>query len=149
MSLKKLFKKGIISSRLERKTALDTIKKLKIKTHSENMLTSSLSGGNQQKIVVGKWLLNDPDIIILDEPTRGIDVGAKHDMYVIISELAKEGKAVLVISSELPEIMGISDRIIVMNGGCITGELKRPEFSQEKIMYLAAKKGNVQGSSNE
>jgi len=149
VSLKKLFKKGIISSRLERKTALDTIKKLKIKTHSENMLTSSLSGGNQQKIVVGKWLLNDPDIIILDEPTRGIDVGAKHDMYVIISELAKEGKAVLVISSELPEIMGISDRIIVMNGGCITGELKRPEFSQEKIMYLAAKKGNVQGSSNE
>ena len=113
------------------------------------MLTSSLSGGNQQKIVVGKWLLNDPDIIILDEPTRGIDVGAKHDMYVIISELAKEGKAVLVISSELPEIMGISDRIIVMNGGCITGELKRPEFSQEKIMYLAAKKGTVQGSSNE
>lgn len=142
VALKNLFRKGIISDKIERKTALSAIKDLNIKTHSENMLTSSLSGGNQQKVVLGKWLLNNPHIIILDEPTRGIDVGAKRDMYMIISRLAKEGKAVLVISSELPEIMGISDRIIVMNGGYITGELERSEFSQEKIMYLAAKKGN-------
>ena len=142
VALKNLFRKGIISDKIERKTALSVIKDLNIKTHSENMLTSSLSGGNQQKVVLGKWLLNNPHIIILDEPNRGIDVGAKRDMYMIISRLAKEGKAVLVISSELPEIMGISDRIIVMNGGYITGELERSEFSQERIMYLAAKKGN-------
>ena len=101
----------------------------------------SLSGGNQQKVVLAKWLLDEPEIIIFDEPTRGIDVGAKRDIYLLIGELARKGKAIIVISSEMPEVMGISDRILVMNEGRISGELRREEFSQEKIMHYASLAG--------
>ena len=101
----------------------------------------NLSGGNQQKVVLAKWLLTEPDIIILDEPTRGIDVGAKRDIYLLIGEMVKAGKAVIVISSEIPEVMGLADRIVVMAEGRLTGELQRPEFSQEAIMTYAAQFG--------
>ena len=104
-------------------------------------MAGDLSGGNQQKIVVAKWLLTEPDVIILDEPTRGIDVGAKRDIYLLIGDLVKQGKGVIVISSEIPELMGLCDRIMVMAEGRITGEVQRGEFSQELIMSYAAKFG--------
>ncbi|HMQ54065.1 MAG TPA: ATP-binding cassette domain-containing protein, partial [Anaerolineae bacterium] len=94
----------------------------------------NLSGGNQQKVVLSKWLFSNPDILILDEPTRGIDVGAKYEIYTIINRLAEEGKGILMISSELPEILGICDRIYVMNEGRIVGEMPAKSASQEKIM---------------
>jgi ABC-type sugar transport system ATPase subunit len=138
VSLSKLSKNGVIDSKKENAAAEKYINALNIKVSSTKNAVSSLSGGNQQKVVLAKWLLSEPDIIIFDEPTRGIDVGAKHDIYVLISELAKSGKGVIVISSEMPEIMGISDRIMVMCEGRITGELKRDEFSQEIIMQYAS-----------
>ena len=95
--------------------------------------------GNQQKVVLAKWLLKSPKVLILDEPTRGIDVGAKYEMYKIIGDLAQKGCAVVVISSELPELLGICDRILVLSAGKLTGEVKRDEFSQETIMRLAVK----------
>ena len=97
----------------------------------------NLSGGNQQKVLVGRWLLTDPDILIVDEPTRGIDVGAKSEIHTLISELAAQGKAIIVVSSELPEVMGVADRIVVMHEGVVSGVLDRSEFSQELIMKYA------------
>jgi monosaccharide ABC transporter ATP-binding protein, CUT2 family (TC 3.A.1.2.-) len=94
----------------------------------------NLSGGNQQKVVLSKWIFSDPDVLILDEPTRGIDVGAKYEIYKIINKLADEGKSIILISSELPEILGMSDRIYVMNEGRIVGELNGKEATQEIIM---------------
>ena len=110
---------------------------MNVKTPSLETLISSLSGGNQQKIVIAKWLLCSPEILLLDEPTRGIDVGAKFEIYKLITELAKEGKAVLMISSEMEELIGVCDRIYVMAKGRISGELARKDFSQENIMKLA------------
>ena len=112
-------------------------KKLKIKSNSIEQNVGNLSGGNQQKVQLAKWLNTDPDIFILDEPTRGIDVGAKYEIYCIINELVNNGKAVIVISSEMPELIGISDRIYVMSEGKINGEIQKKDFSQEKIMELA------------
>jgi putative multiple sugar transport system ATP-binding protein len=97
-------------------------------------LTVNLSGGNQQKVVLAKWLFADPDVLILDEPTRGIDVGAKYEIYTIINRLAAEGKAIIVISSELPEVLGISDRIYVMAAGRIAAEMPAAEATQESVM---------------
>ncbi len=94
----------------------------------------SLSGGNQQKVVLAKWLLTDPDILILDEPTRGIDIGAKQEVYQIINELIKQGKSIILISSELPELIGLSDRVYVLNEGKIIGELAGEGITPEKIM---------------
>jgi ribose transport system ATP-binding protein len=99
----------------------------------------NLSGGNQQKVIIAKWLATEPDLIILDEPTRGIDVGAKHEIYKLINELVESGKTILMISSEMEEIMGMSDRIIVLAEGKITGEISRKDFSQELIMSYASK----------
>lgn len=110
--------------------------KLKVKCSSILQKTGNLSGGNQQKVVLSKWIFTEPDILILDEPTRGIDVGAKYEIYTIINQLAAEGKGVIVISSELPEILGMSDRVYVMNEGKIVGELQGNEASQEKIMKM-------------
>ena len=110
---------------------------LSIKTPSMSTKASSLSGGNQQKIVLAKWLMQSPDIIVFDEPTRGIDVGAKTEIYKLIAELAEQGKAIIFISSELPEILGLCDRILVMSEGKITGELTGAEATQEKILTLA------------
>jgi inositol transport system ATP-binding protein len=110
---------------------------LAIKTPGLHQTIKYLSGGNQQKALLARWLLHDPDILILDEPTRGIDVGAKSEIYQLIADLAKKGKAIVVISSELPEILGVSDRVIVMHEGRKMGELRREEATQEKIMQLA------------
>ncbi len=136
-----LSRKGFISAGKEAAEADKYIQELRIKTPCRDTLAGDLSGGNQQKIVVAKWLLTEPDVIILDEPTRGIDVGAKRDIYLLIGDMVKQKKGVIVISSEIPELMGLCDRIMVMAEGRITGEVKRNEFSQELIMSYAAKFG--------
>lgn len=141
VSLKKLSKSGIIDKRKEGEAAERYIRSLNVRTPSRKAPIVSLSGGNQQKVVLAKWLLDEPDIIIFDEPTRGIDVGAKRDIYLLIGELAKQGKGIIVISSEMPEVMGISDRILVMCEGTVAGELKREAFTQEKIMNYASARG--------
>ncbi|MDI6027257.1 sugar ABC transporter ATP-binding protein [Corticibacterium sp. UT-5YL-CI-8] len=125
---------GVIDDMAEVKVANDYRRKTNIRSSSVYQITGNLSGGNQQKVVLSKWLFSKPDVLILDEPTRGIDVGAKYEIYGIINQLADEGKGVLVISSEMPELLGICDRIYVLNEGRIVGELGREEASQEKIM---------------
>ena len=112
-------------------------RKMNIKTPSGKTLIQSLSGGNQQKVLIGRWLANDPDVLILDEPTRGIDVGAKYEIYCIIADLAKQGKSIIMISSEMGELIGMSDRIMVMCDGRITGFIDGKEANQENIMALA------------
>ncbi len=114
------------------------VAKLRVKTPNNQELIKNLSGGNQQKVLVARCLLTDPDVIIVDEPTRGIDVGAKSEIHSLITGLAGQGKAIIMISSEMPEVMGMSDRIIVMHEGEITGVLDRKEFDQETIMKLAS-----------
>jgi putative multiple sugar transport system ATP-binding protein len=127
-------RKGVIDDLRELDVANDYKKKTNIRAPSVYQLTGNLSGGNQQKVVLSKWLFANPQVLILDEPTRGIDVGAKYEIYTIIARLAAEGKAIVVISSEMPELLGISDRIYVMNEGRIVGEMAASEASQEKIM---------------
>jgi putative multiple sugar transport system ATP-binding protein len=109
-------------------------KSLNIKTPSVTAITGKLSGGNQQKVVLSKWMYSDPDVLILDEPTRGIDVGAKYEIYTIINRLADEGKGVIVISSELPELLGICDRIYTLAEGRITAEVQRADATAEYLM---------------
>jgi putative multiple sugar transport system ATP-binding protein len=109
---------------------------MNIKAPAVTSITGKLSGGNQQKVVLSKWMFTDPDVLILDEPTRGIDVGAKFEIYTIVNRLADEGKAVLVISSELPELLGLCDRVYAMSAGRITGELPRAEATPEKLMQF-------------
>jgi ribose transport system ATP-binding protein len=113
------------------------VDRLAIKTPGLQQQVKNLSGGNQQKVVVGKWLVADTEILVFDEPTRGIDVGAKSEIYRLLNELAKQGKAIIMISSELPEILRMSHRIVVMSEGRITGELTSGEATQEKIMRYA------------
>ncbi|MGE7826003.1 multiple monosaccharide ABC transporter ATP-binding protein [Paenibacillus sp. NPDC093718] len=141
--LSKLAKNMVIDEREEILVAEDMRKKLKIKTPNILQKTGNLSGGNQQKVVLSKWIYAEPDILILDEPTRGIDVGAKYEIYAIINQLADEGKGVLVISSELPEIIGICDRIYVMSAGRLTGEVSREQASQETLMRYMTKNGGA------
>lgn len=117
----------------ERKLAQETIRQLNIRAYSYDQIVNKLSGGNQQKVVVGKWLARKPRVLIMDEPTRGIDVGAKAEIHRLMSELAQQGMAVLMISSELPEVLGMSDRILVMRNGRISGEFSRAEATQEQI----------------
>ena len=138
VSIGKLSTHGIVNDKKINEVSEKYIKELKIKTPDGNAIVGNLSGGNQQKVVLAKWLLDEPDIIIFDEPTRGIDIGAKRDIYLLINNLAKEGKAVIVISSEMAEVMGICDRILVMAEGRINGEVQREEFSQEVIMGYAS-----------
>ena len=125
VSIGKLSNHGIVNDKKINEVSEKYIKELKIKTPDGNAIVGNLSGGNQQKVVLAKWLLDEPDIIIFDEPTRGIDIGAKRDIYLLINNLAKEGKAVIVISSEMAEVMGICDRILVMAEGRINGEVQR------------------------
>ena len=127
-------KNNVINENEEILAAEEYRKKINIKTSSIEQAVGSLSGGNQQKVVLAKWMLSDPDILILDEPTRGIDVGAKYEIYGVINSLADQGKAVIVISSEMPELLGICDRVYVINEGEIAGELQKDELSQELIM---------------
>jgi putative multiple sugar transport system ATP-binding protein len=125
---------GVIDDMGELKVANEYRKKTNIRSSSVYQITGNLSGGNQQKVVLSKWLFSNPDVLILDEPTRGIDVGAKYEIYTIINKLAEEGKGILVISSEMPELLGICDRIYVLSEGRIVGEMSGVEASQEKIM---------------
>ena len=115
----------------------DNVQKMNIKTPSSKTLIQSLSGGNQQKVLIGRWLANDPEVLILDEPTRGIDVGAKYEIYCIIAELAKQGKSIIMISSEMGELIGMSDRIMVMCDGKVTGFIDSQDATQESVMSLA------------
>lgn len=137
-SLKGLCRLSCVKSVKEDKKVNELIKRVGIKVSSPNSEASTLSGGNQQKVVLAKWLMTTPDILILDEPTRGIDVGAKVEIYKIMSELVENGKSVIMISSEMPEIIGLSDRILVMHNGRITGELNHNDVTQEQIMDLAS-----------
>jgi putative multiple sugar transport system ATP-binding protein len=133
-NLKGVANNGVIDDMRELNIANDYRKRTNIRSSSVYQTTGNLSGGNQQKVVLSKWLFSDPEVLILDEPTRGIDVGAKYEVYTIINKLADEGKGILVISSEMPELLGICDRIYVMNEGRIVGEMAGSEASQEKIM---------------
>ncbi|AWK50848.1 ABC transporter ATP-binding protein [Clostridium beijerinckii] len=140
-SLNKISNKGVINEQVEILASEEFRKSMKIKTPSILQITGNLSGGNQQKVILSRWIYAEPDILILDEPTRGIDVGAKYEIYTIINDLVAQGKAVIVISSELPEVLGISDRIYVMNEGKMIGELDGKDATQEIIMskIVAAK----------
>lgn len=136
-NLKKFAPSLLINSKQEKQAALEMKSLLQIKTASLQTTAGNLSGGNQQKIVIAKWLLGDLKVLILDEPTRGVDVGAKSEIHRLMTQFAKQGLAIIMISSELPEILGMSDRVIVMHEGEVTGELSRKDASQESIMTLA------------
>lgn len=140
-NLDSISNKMVIDKDKEYQVAEEYRQKLKTKCPSVEQNVGNLSGGNQQKVLLAKWMFADPDILILDEPTRGIDVGAKYEIYCIINDLAAAGKSVIMISSELPEVLGMSDRIYVMNEGRIVGELSKEEASQEKIMSCILKSG--------
>jgi ribose transport system ATP-binding protein len=136
---------GFLNNAVEAAESALMIRKLRIKTPDEKQIVQFLSGGNQQKVVLGKWLAMKPDVLLLDEPTRGIDIGAKQEIYNLMEQLAEEGVAILFVSSEMDEILGMSDRALVMHEGRISGELQRNELSEEVIMQLAT--GNVSGES--
>ena len=126
----------------DKKMAKDTdwsIQAMHIKTPSQKTQIRALSGGNQQKVIIGRWLLTKPDVLLLDEPTRGIDVGAKYEIYQLMIDLAQEGKSIIMVSSEMPELLGVCDRIVVMSGGQVAGEVDAKNTSQEEILTLAAK----------
>ena len=136
-NLKGISKRGIVDSNAEVQVGNRYKTSLNIKTPSVEQQVQNLSGGNQQKVSVGKWLFVQPDILILDEPTRGIDVGAKYEIYTIMNRLVEQGLSIIMISSELPEVLGMSDRIYIVSSGRITGEIPIEEATQEKIMHLA------------
>ena len=140
-NLKGVSRGTVIDTHQEAKVASGYRQKLRIRSHSIYQEAVNLSGGNQQKVVLSKWLFTDPDVLILDEPTRGIDVGAKFEIYTIINQLAAEGKGILMISSEMPELLGTCDRIYVMNEGRIVAELSKAEASQESIMRAIMRYG--------
>ena len=140
-NLDSLARMGVIDQDREYAVADDYKNKLRTKTPSVEQLVGNLSGGNQQKVLLAKWMFAEPDIMILDEPTRGIDVGAKYEIYCIINDLAAAGKCVVMISSELPEVLGMSDRIYIMNAAKIVGEMKASEATQENIMAAILKSG--------
>jgi ABC-type sugar transport system ATPase subunit len=136
-SLRSISRWGMINKSKEREVSHYYVSKLSIQTPDIDSPVKGLSGGNQQKVVLAKWLALNPKVLILDEPTRGIDVGTKMDVHALISEIAQQGIGIIMISSEMPEILGMSDRIIVMADGRITGEFTREEADQEKIMSCA------------
>lgn len=136
-NLRTLSRSGFVSHRLEQEFVEESIQKLHVKTHHPNQRVGSLSGGNQQKVVIGKWLATQPKVLILDEPTRGVDIGAKREIYDLMNQLVQEGVAILMISSELPEVLGMSDRILVMHEGRVAGEFLRENATQENIMHAA------------
>ncbi len=138
-NLKSYKRYGYLSNHLMVKDTKQVIDGMKVKTPSQKTKIESLSGGNQQKVIFGRWLLTQPDILLLDEPTRGIDVGAKYEIYQLILDLVNEDKSVIMVSSELPELIGMCDRIIVMSNYKKAGELTRDEFDQEKILEVATK----------
>lgn len=137
-SLSKYLKAGVMLDSKKITAMVDeNVEKLSIKTPSNKTLIQSLSGGNQQKVIISRWLANDPDVFIMDEPTRGIDVGAKYEIYAIIADLAKQGKSIIMISSEMPELIGMADRIMVMCDGRVTGFVEGEDMNQKTIMNYA------------
>lgn len=134
--------RGVVDQQKEGQVARDYRKQINIRSSSVDQATMNLSGGNQQKVVLAKWLFSGPEILILDEPTRGIDVGAKYEIYTIIRDLAAAGKSIIVISSEMPELLGITDRILVMNEGRLVGDLPTAEATQERIMEIIINSGH-------
>jgi ribose transport system ATP-binding protein len=128
---------GFVKDRSMRRTSKEYVDMLRIKTPSVAQTVKNLSGGNQQKVVIAKWLVKDCDILIFDEPTRGIDVGAKEEIYRLLNDLARGGKSIIMISSELPEVLRMSHRIVVMSEGRVTGELEAGEATQERVMHFA------------
>lgn len=136
-SMKELSRKIFIKQKEEKDKVGKEITDLKVKTTSPNLAVKNLSGGNQQKVVLAKWMLKNPDVIIFDEPTRGIDVGAKAEIYKLMNEFVAQGKAIIMISSEMPEAMGMSDRILVLSNHKMSGELSKNEFNQKSLMKLA------------
>jgi methyl-galactoside transport system ATP-binding protein len=139
-SLKRHKRLGLwLSEKSQRKDTQYYIDAMRTKTPSQDTKIRSLSGGNQQKVIIGRWLLTDPEVLLLDEPTRGIDVGAKYEIYQLILDLANKGKTVIMVSSEMPELLGVCDRIVVMSGGRVAGEVDARNTTQEEIMTLAAK----------
>ena len=138
-NLDKYKKGGLLNSSKIRETVKQMINTIHVKTPSENSRIGNLSGGNQQKVILGRWLLTDPEILLLDEPTRGIDVGAKYEIYQLMNELAEQGKGIIVVSSEMPELLGICDRILVMSNGRQSGIFDAKEVSQVQIMEASAK----------
>ena len=139
-SLKRHLRFGLwLSEKTQREDTQHYIDAMHTKTPSQETKIRSLSGGNQQKVIIGRWLLTEPEVLLLDEPTRGIDVGAKYEIYQLILDLANKGKTVIMVSSEMPELLGVCDRIVVMSGGRVAGEVDARNTSQEEIMTLAAK----------
>ena len=138
-NMRRYVKLGLLSSKDMHKDTQWVIDSMRVKTPSQKTRIGSLSGGNQQKVIIGRWLLTGPEILMLDEPTRGIDVGAKFEIYQLIVELAKRNKGVIIISSEMPELMGITDRIVVMSAGRVAGIVDTAKTSQEEILQLSAK----------
>ena len=139
-SLKRHKRFGIyLSEKSQREDTQYYIDAMRTKTPNQETKIRTLSGGNQQKVIIGRWLLTDPEVLLLDEPTRGIDVGAKYEIYQLILDLANKGKTVLMVSSEMPELLGVCDRIVVMSGGRVAGEVDARNTTQEEIMTLAAK----------
>ncbi|HEO71597.1 MAG TPA: sugar ABC transporter ATP-binding protein, partial [Candidatus Hydrogenedentes bacterium] len=136
-NLDSLVRMGFVRRRAEREVAERYVKELQIRTPSIEQVTQNLSGGNQQKVVLAKWLFTQSRVLIFDEPTRGIDVGAKVEIYKLMNNLVRHGVCVMMISSELPEVLGMCDRILVMHEGRLAGELSRAEATQERIMHLA------------
>ena len=134
VSMDKVIEGGVIRKSKVKEYAEEYVKKLRIATPGIDTEVQYLSGGNQQKVVIAKWLMEDCDVIILDEPTRGIDVGAKSEIYGLMTELVKKGKGVIMISSEMPEIIGMCDNVIIMHERRMAGKLEREELSQQKIM---------------
>ncbi|HPO12976.1 MAG TPA: sugar ABC transporter ATP-binding protein [Candidatus Hydrogenedentes bacterium] len=145
-SLKKLVKRLFINRKEERSVAEQYVRELQIKTPSVEQVVQNLSGGNQQKVVLAKWLFTQSRVLIFDEPTRGIDVGAKAEIFKLMNALIKKGVAILMISSELPEVLGMCDRVLVMHEGRLAGELTREEASQERIMRLATGMGKAEAA---
>ena len=142
-NLNEISDKGILNSRKEVLEAETLKTKINIRTPSIDQKAMNLSGGNQQKVVLGKWIFANPDVLILDEPTRGIDVGAKFEIYKIINELAEKGKSIIMISSELPELIGMCDRIYTLNEGILTGEIDKNDASQENLMTYMTHSGGM------
>jgi ribose transport system ATP-binding protein len=128
---------GLLQRQRERATALRWTHDLDVRLRSTEQTARELSGGNQQKVIIAKWLFRDASVLMLDEPTRGIDVGAKAEIYTLLRRLSSDGKALLVVSSELPELMILCDRILVLSRGCLVGEISRHEFDEERILSLA------------
>jgi rhamnose transport system ATP-binding protein len=139
--LQQVSRLGVVNRQRERQIATDYSQQLHVRSAGIDQLVKALSGGNQQKVVLAKWLITNPSILILDEPTRGIDVGAKSEVHRIISDLAAKGLGIILISSELPEVLAMSDRVLVMHEGHLTGMFDRAEANQEKVMFAATGQG--------